>query len=142
MFTNRTFLLACATVATLGLTAVSSTPADARPCHIADSTPREERACLLRSAIRNAISEAATQAAMAKQAAMQKQAAAKQAAMTKQATAKQAAANVPAAPAAPAISTCLTKEYLDNGAVKFRDTCTGEWGATVGHVCSVTADGF
>jgi hypothetical protein len=55
---------------------------------------------------------------------------------------KQAATNAPAAkctaptgnattnaapPAAPTVATCLTKEYIDNGAVKFRDTCTGEW---------------
>jgi hypothetical protein len=93
MLTNRAFLLACATVTTLGLTAVSSTPADARPCHNADSRPREERACVLRSTIRNAISEAVTQAAMTKQAAIAKQAAAKQAAMAERAAmAKQAAA--------------------------------------------------
>ena len=98
MLTNRAFLLACATVTTLGLTAVSSTPADARPCHNADSRPREERACVLRSTVRNAISEAVTQAAMAKQAAMEKQAAA-----------KQATTNAPAATAAPAVSTCLTR---------------------------------
>ena len=36
----------------------------------------------------------------------------------------------PAAAAAPAVSTCLTKEYLDNGAMKFRDNCTGEWAQT------------
>ena len=126
MLTNHAFLLACATVTTLGLTAVSSTPADARPCHHADSTPREERACLVRSTIRNAISEAVTQAAKA---AMAKQAAAK-AAMAKQSAAKQATTNAPMAGAAPAVSTCLTKEYLDNGAVKFRDNCTGEWAQT------------
>ena len=40
--------------------------------------------------------------------------------MEKQAAAKQATTNAPAATAAPAVSTCLTKEYLDNGAVKFR----------------------
>jgi hypothetical protein len=67
---------------------------------------------------------------MTKQAAIAKQAAAKQAAMAKQAAAKQAATNAPAAAAAPAVSTCLTKEYLDNGAVKFRDNCTGEWAQT------------
>ena len=93
MLTNRAFLLACATVTTLGLTAVSSTPADARPCHNADSRPREERACVLRSTVRNAISEAVTQAAMTKQAAIAKQAAAKQAAMAKQAAAKQVTSN-------------------------------------------------
>ena len=50
--------------------------------------------------------------------------------MAKQAAAKQAATNAPAAAAAPAVSTCLTKEYLDNGAMKFRDNCTGEWAQT------------
>lgn len=30
-------------------------------------------------------------------------------------------------PAAAATSTCLTKEYLDTGAVMFKDTCTNEW---------------
>lgn len=50
--------------------------------------------------------------------------------LPKQAAAKQATTNAPAATAAPAVSTCLTKEYLDNGAVKFRDNCTGEWAQT------------
>ena len=68
MPTNRTFLLACATVATLGLSAASSTPADARPCR--------EALCSVRSAI-----EGAMQAAMAKQ--MQAQAGAMKAAMAK-----------------------------------------------------------
>src|SRR5262249_49678077 len=30
-------------------------------------------------------------------------------------------------PAAAATKTCLTKEYLDTGAVMFRDVCTNEW---------------
>ena len=38
--------------------------------------------------------------------------------MAKQSAAKQATTNAPMAGAAPAVSTCLTKEYLDNGAVK------------------------
>ena len=37
--------------------------------------------------------------------------------VAKQAAAKQATTNAPTAGAAPAVSTCLTKEYLDNGAV-------------------------
>jgi hypothetical protein len=69
MATNRAFLLACATVATLSLSAASSTRADAKPCHTEDSTPRQERTCLIRSAIRSVMTEAAKQAAMAKQAA-------------------------------------------------------------------------
>src|SRR5262245_33795834 len=72
MPTNPAFLLACATVATLGLSAASSTPADARPCR--------EGSCSVRSAIAGAM-----QAAMAKQmqAAMAKQAGAMKAAMAK-----------------------------------------------------------
>ena len=64
MPTNRAFLLACATVATLGLSAASSTPADARPCR--------EGSCSVRSAIAGAM-----QAAMAKQAGAMKAAMAK-----------------------------------------------------------------
>ncbi len=130
MLMNRAVLLAYTAVATLGLALVNSTAADARPCHTADSSPREERLCLVRSAIRNAVSEAEKQAALAQQAALQKQAAAKQAAVEKQAAAKQAALakQAPAKQAAaPAAGTCPTKEYLDNGALKFTDTCTGEW---------------
>ncbi len=37
------------------------------------------------------------------------------------------AATAPAASAAASTSTCLTKEYLDTGAVMFKDTCTNEW---------------
>jgi hypothetical protein len=33
-----------------------------------------------------------------------------------------------------AVATCPIKEYLDNGAVKFRDTWYRRMGATVGHV--------
>ena len=106
MATNRAFLLACATVVTLSLSAASSTRADAKPCHTEDSTPRQERTCLIRSAIRSVMTETAKQAAMAKQAA-----------------AKQAKS---ATPAALAGSPCLNKGY-NNGTVIFRDTCTGEW---------------
>jgi hypothetical protein len=123
MATNRAFLLACATVATLSLSAASSTRADAKPCHTEDSTPRQERTCLIRSAIRSVVTETAKQTAMAKQAAMEKQAAAKQAPKAKQAAAKQAKS---ATPAALAGSPCLNKGY-NKGTVIFRDTCTGEW---------------
>jgi len=144
MATNRAFLLACATVATLSFSSVSSTRADAKPCHTEDSTSQQERSCLIRSTIRSVMTEAAKQAAVAKQAAMEKQAAAKQAAKAKQAEAKQAAvakeaatgtaaakpmaptANPSATPVAPEGSSCLTKGY-SNGNVIFRDTCTGEW---------------
>ncbi len=49
--------------------------------------------------------------------------------------------------AATATTTCLTKEYLDTGAVLFKDTCTKEWainsthvdykGSTVGRTCLI-----
>src|SRR5262245_14481937 len=147
MATNRAFLLACATVATLSLSSVSSTLADAKPCHTEDSTSQQERSCLIRSTIRSVMTEAAKQAAVAKQAAMEKQAAAKQAAKAKQVAAKQAAMAKEAAtstaaakpmapmasqtvksatPAAPAGSSCLMKGYY-KGTVIFRDACTGEW---------------
>jgi hypothetical protein len=130
MLTNRTFLLAYTAVATLGLALINSAPADARPCHTVDSSPREERSCLVKSTVRAAVSEVGKQVAMAQQAAIEKQAAAKQAAIEKQAAAKQAALAKQLPPkqaSAPPVATCLTKEYLDNGAVKFTDTCTGEW---------------
>jgi hypothetical protein len=38
-----------------------------------------------------------------------------------------AATNVAFSPAATATTTCLRKEYLDTGAVMFRDVCTNEW---------------
>src|SRR5262245_40213468 len=84
MPTNRAFLLACATVVTLGLSAASSTPADARPCR--------EGSCSARSAISALMTQATKQqagamkAAMANQmkAAMAKQAGAMKAAMAKQ----------------------------------------------------------
>ena len=147
MATNRAALLACATLAALSLSSVSSTRADAKPCHTEDSTPQQERSCLIRSTIRTVMTEAAKQAAIAKQATMEKQAAAKQAAKAKQAEAKQAAVAKEAAtgtaaakpmaptanpavnsatPVAPEGSSCLTKGY-SNGNVIFRDTCTGEW---------------
>src|SRR5262245_9391449 len=128
MATNRAFLLACATVATLSFSSVSSTRADAKPCHTEDSTSQQERSCLIRSTIRSVMTEAAKQAAVAKQAAMEKQAAAKQAAKAKQAKqaaiAKEAATGTAGAkpmaptasptvksetPAAPEGSSCLTK---------------------------------
>jgi len=37
------------------------------------------------------------------------------------------AATSPAASTTASTSTCLTKEYLETGAVQFKDTCTNEW---------------
>jgi membrane protease subunit (stomatin/prohibitin family) len=120
MLMNRTFLLACATVLTLGITAASSTPAHARRCSDADSD-RQEAACYIRSAIYQAKAQAQQmQAARAQQQQMQAARAQQQAQQT-------AAARVTKPNAASSPESCgLTKEYI-NGTVKFRDTCTGEW---------------
>jgi len=106
MLMNRTFFLACATVVTLGIAAASSTPAQAQPCSEKPSQ-RERQECLIRSAIYTAVSEAEAAHAQHQQAAAAR--------VTK-----------PTASSPPEKSCGLTKEYV-NGAVKFRDTCTGEW---------------
>ena len=128
MLMNRTFFLACATVVTLGIAAASSTPAQARPCSKAGSD-REE--CLIRSAIYTAVSQAEAAAARAQQqaaAARAQQQAQKAAAARAQqeAAAARAQQQQQQQQQAPEKSCGLTKEYV-NGAVKFRDTCTGEW---------------
>jgi membrane protease subunit (stomatin/prohibitin family) len=112
MLMNRTFLLACATVVTLGITAAGSTPAYARRCSDADSD-RQEAACYIRSAIYQAKAAAAQRQQM-------------QAARAQQQAQQAAAARVTKPNAASPESCGLTKEYV-NGTVKFRDTCTGEW---------------
>ena len=110
MLMNRTFLLACATVLTLGISAASSTPAHARSCSDADSD-RQEAACYIRSAIYTAAAHAQE----------------RQAARPQQQSQQAAAARVTKPNAASSPASCgLTKEYV-NGTVKFRDTCTGEW---------------
>jgi hypothetical protein len=120
---NRTFLLACATVLTLGITAASSTPAHARSCSDAD-TDRQEAACYIRSAIYQA--KAAAAQAQQRQAMQAARAQQMQAARAQQ-QAQQAAATPVTKPNAASSQSCgLTKEYI-NGTVKFRDTCTGEW---------------
>jgi DNA segregation ATPase FtsK/SpoIIIE-like protein len=136
MLMNRTFLLACATVVTLGITAASSTPAHARRCSDADSD-HQEAACYIRSAIYQAKAAAAQaqqmQAARAQQQMMRQQQ--MQAARAQQQAQQAAAVRAQQQAAAPRVtkptatltsSPCLTKEYVD-GAVMFRDTCTGEW---------------
>ena len=123
MLMNRTFLLACATVVTLGITAASSTPAHARSCSDADSD-RQEAACYIRSAIYQAKAAAAQAQQMQAARAQQQQ---MQAARAQQQAQQAAAARVAKPNAASSPESCgLTKEYV-NGAVKFRDTCTGEW---------------
>ena len=122
MLMNRTFLLACATVVTLGITAAGSTPAYARRCSDADSD-RQEAACYIRSAIYQA-KGAAAQAQQMRAARAQQQ---MQGARAQQQAQQAAAARVTKPNAASSPESCgLTKEYV-NGAVKFRDTCTGEW---------------
>jgi hypothetical protein len=128
MLMNRTFLLACATVVTLGITAGSSTPAHAGRCSDADSD-RQEAACYIRSAIYQAKAAAAQaqqrQAARTQQQMMQQQK--MQAARAQQQAQQATASRVTKPNTASSPETCgLTKEYV-NGAVKFRDTCTGEW---------------
>ena len=113
MLMNRTFSLACATVVTLSIAAASSTPAQAQPCSEKRSD-RERAECSIRSAIYTAAAAARAQ---------QQQAAAARAQQQQQAAA--ARVTKPTATSSPEKS-CLTKEYVD-GAVKFRDTCTGEW---------------
>jgi membrane protease subunit (stomatin/prohibitin family) len=124
---KRTFLLACATVVTLGISAASSTPAHARRCSDAD-TDREEAVCLIRGAVYKAKAAAAQAHQMQKMQQMQ-QAQQMQAARAQQQAQQAAAAPVtkPTATSSPPEKSCgLTKEYVE-GAVKFRDTCTGEW---------------
>ena len=123
MLMNRTFLLACATVVTLGITAASSTPAHARRCSDADSD-RQEAACYIRSAVYQAKAAAAQAQQMQAARAQQQQ---MQAARAQQQAQQAAAARVAKPNAASSPESCgLTKEYV-NGTVKFRDTCTGEW---------------
>jgi hypothetical protein len=124
MLMNRTFFLACATVVTLSIAAASSTPAQAQPCSEKRSE-RERQECLIRSAIYTAVSQAESAAARAQQARAQQQAQ-KAAAVRAQQQAAAARVTKPTATSSPPESCGLTKEYVD-GAVKFRDTCTGEW---------------
>ena len=122
---NRAFFLACATVVTLSIAAASSTPAQAQPCSEKRSE-RERQECLIRSAIYTAVSEAESAAARAQQARAQQQAQ-KAAAVRAQQQAAAAPVTKSIATSSPPEKSCgLTKEYVD-GAVKFRDTCTGEW---------------
>jgi len=120
---NRTFFLTCATFVTLSIAAASA--AQAQPCS-EKPTERERQACLIRSAIYTAVSRAEAAAASTQQARAQQQAQ-KAAAVRAQQQAGAAPVTKPTATSSPPEKSCgLTKEYV-NGAVKFRDTCTGEW---------------
>jgi len=134
---KRTFFLVCATVVTLSIAAAASTPAQARPCSKEDSK-RDREECLIRSAIYTAVSQAEAAAASAQQQAAaaraqqraQKAAAARAQQQAAAARAQQQAAAAretkPTEASSPPATCGLTKEYVDY-AVKFRDTCTGEW---------------
>jgi hypothetical protein len=125
-----------------------STPRQERSCLIRSTirtimTEAAEQAAMAKQAAMEkqaaAMEAAKAKQAAAKQAAMQKQAAAKQSVMAKEAASNATALNSPAPADKPtseaaepatqprAANPCLTKDYLDNGAVIFRDTCTGEW---------------
>jgi hypothetical protein len=125
-----------------------STPRQERSCLIRSTirtimTEAAEQAAMAKQAAMEkqaaAMEAAKAKQAAAKQAAMQKQAAAKQSVMAKEAVSNATALNSPAPADKPtseaaepatqprAANPCLTKDYLDNGAVIFRDTCTGEW---------------
>ena len=116
MLINRTFALACATAVTLGIAAASSTPALAR---CSDSySYRDERSCLIGSIVsrvRNAVDENGPPP--------------KPRSYRDSSTAR-SSGNSKTTNGASASTTCgLKKEYV-NGAVKFTDTCTGEWAQT------------
>ena len=117
MLMNRTFFLACATVVTLSIAATSA--AQAQPCSEKPSQ-RERQECLIRSAIYTAVSEA--EAARARQ----QQAAAARSQEQQQAAAARVTKPTLAA-SSPEKSCGLAKVYYVDGAVMFRDTCTGEW---------------
>jgi hypothetical protein len=121
MLMNRTFFLACATVVTLGIAAASSAPAYARPCSKADSD-RERTACYVRSAIYRA--EAAASEALAKS---KRSRDGSTAARLRRHLAPTAENPADIKTGASAGTACLTKQYLETGAVLFKDTCTKEW---------------
>jgi hypothetical protein len=123
MSKSRTFFLACATLVTLGIAGASSTPAHAGSCSYADSA-RDERSCLIRAIISRAESAASEATANSKRSSSGSTAKSTGDSRTTKSTTSSAdaKANTASSPAA-----CgLTKEYV-NGAVRFRDTCTGEW---------------
>ena len=139
MFAHRTSVLALAAIATLALAA--STDAEASPfCHrfgsfsrayspaapqqrIASAKPRFEAT---RTAKRNLPEAVVTKTAKAHPKNVETPA---KPANRYQPTQLAGAATVApvSTPATAATTTCLTKEYLDTGAVLFKDVCTQEW---------------
>jgi hypothetical protein len=140
MLANRTSLLALAAITTFAV-AVGSTAAEARffgsPfCHGSGSPVRAYIAAMQ--------SRGASKVASARQrdrddeaakpvsrprlvAEPVKPATTASATLASAASVPVPAATAPAASAAASTSTCLIKEYLDTGAVMFKDTCTNEW---------------
>ena len=136
MLTHRTSVLALAAIATLALAA--STDAEASPfCHrfasfsrayfptapqqrIVSAKPRFEA---VRTAKREAV---VTKTAMAHPKDVETPAKAANSYQPAQLAGAATVAPV-STPATAATTTCLTKEYLDTGAVLFKDVCTQEW---------------
>jgi hypothetical protein len=144
MLTNRTSVLTLAAIATLALAA--STDADASPfCHrggfasfsraYIPAVPRQ-RIVSVKPKIEEKVAKAANkyrpEPVVSKVVRAQPKdvetAAAKPANSYQPAQLAGAATNAPVStPATAATTTCLTKEYLDTGAVLFKDVCTQEW---------------
>jgi hypothetical protein len=144
MLTNRTSALTLAAIATLALTA--STDADASPfCHRGGfaSFSRayipvvpQQRIVSVRPKIQEKVAKAANkhrpEPVVSKVVRAQPKdvetAVAKPANSYQPAQLAGAATVAPiSTPATAATTTCLTKEYLDTGAVLFKDVCTQEW---------------
>jgi hypothetical protein len=144
MLTNRTSALTLAAIATLALAA--STDADASPfCHRGGfaSFSRayipvvpQQRIVSVRPKIQEKVAKAANKHRPEPVVSKVVRAQPKdvETAVTKPANSYQPAQLAGAATVAPistpataATTTCLTKEYLDTGAVLFKDVCTQEW---------------
>jgi len=142
MLTNRTSALTLAAIATLALAA--STDAEASPfCHRFGSFSRayipvvpQQRIVSVRPKIEEKVAKAANkyrpEPVVSKVVRAQPKdvetAVAKPANSYQPAQLAGAATVAPiSTPATAATATCLTKEYLDTGAVLFKDVCTQEW---------------
>jgi hypothetical protein len=157
MLRNRTFLLACIPVAMLALVGAGSTTAEARACFF-KSMSKASKSYSQASNYKTATAKPAKGYAAAKPA--KAYAAAKPAKAyaakpkNNQTSTKNASSYAPAAkqikparPASPVVpptaeaatSTCLVKEYLETGAVQFKDICTNEWAINATHLSKPVA---
>ena len=162
MRSNRAFLPACVAVATLTLVPASATVAEARPCLIRSMLGKglgQSMALpgagygksMSRGYARNMGSSGNGRSSSQPKSAAKpdRTYVAKPKPPVALAASSYAAATSAAKPAPATASaqssagvTCLTKEYLDTGAVKFRDTCTGEWAINATHIAKpATAPG-